>query len=103
MNFLILIFAAVVFETIADILFKMSYIQNKSLLLWSGVGLYTIGTIIWAFSLKHEHISKAITLFSVLNLIAIVCVGVLFFNEDLSLVNKIGVGLGVLSVILLQM
>ena len=39
---------------------------------------------------------------SILNLIIVVLVGVLYFNETLSLVNKIGIALGVLSLILIE-
>ncbi len=103
MYFAMLIILAVILETVADILFKMSYLQSKASLLWIGVGLYTIGTIVWAFSLKFEHLSKAITIFSILNLIAVVLVGVLFFKEDISMINKIGIGLGIISVVLMQL
>ncbi|NQV88534.1 MAG: hypothetical protein HQ402_03200 [Parcubacteria group bacterium] len=100
--FLLLIFSAVIFETIADVFFKFSHIQSKPIWLWFGVGLYTVGTIIWAFSLKYDYLSKAISIFTILNLVAVIFVGFLFFHEDLSLINKLGIGLGVLSVILMQ-
>ncbi len=101
--FLVLIVLAVVFETVADISFKFAHLANKQIWLWLGVGLYTIGTVIWAFSLRYELLSKAISVFTVLNLIAVILVGVLFFQEQLSLLNKVGIGLGVLAVILMQM
>lgn len=90
------------FEAIADILFKFSYIQNKSIYIWIGVALYTVGTIAWAFSLRHEFLSKAISIFTVLNLIVIIIAGAVIFHEQVPLINKIGIGLGVVSVILMQ-
>ena len=101
--FLILILLAVVFEAVADISFKFAHLQSKQVWLWLGVGLYTVGTVIWAFSLRYEYLSKAISIFTVLNLVAVILVGVLFFQENLSLVNKVGVGLGVFAVILMQL
>ena len=101
--FLILIGFAVAFEVAADILFKFSYIQNKSIYIWIGVALYTIGTVAWAFSLKHEYLSKAISMFTVLNLIVVIAAGALIFHEQVPLINKIGIGLGVVSVILMQL
>ena len=94
---------AVGLEVIADIFFKKWAMGNKTLLLGIGLLIYFAGTIFWAISLKYEHLSKAIAVFTVLNLIIIVLVGVIYFKEDLSLVNKIGIGLGILSVILIEL
>lgn len=94
---------AVAFEIMADILFKYWSINARGVFLWGGVALYGIATIIWANSLKFEQLSKAITIFTVVNLIVVILVGVALFNENLSLLNKIGVLLGVISVILVQL
>lgn len=67
-----------------------------------GVALYTVGTVAWVFSLKYEFLSKAISIFTILNLIAVIAVGILFFHEQVPLINKIGIALGVVSVILMQ-
>ncbi len=101
--FLLLLFVAVALETIADILFKASYLQNRSVLIVAGVVLYTVGTVIWALSLRYEFLSKAISIFTVLNLIAVLLAGFVIFNEHLSLLNKVGIGLGIISVILMQL
>lgn len=100
--FLILIGSAIAFEVAADILFKFSFIQNKSIYIWAGVALYTVGTIAWAFSLKYEYLSKAISIFTVLNFIAVIAAGALIFHEQVPLINKVGIGLGVVSVVLMQ-
>ena len=101
--FFALILAAVSLEIIADIFFKKWAIENRNILLLAGLVLYFIGTVFWAFSLKYEFLSKAITVFTILNLIAIVLAGVLYFKEDLTAINKIGIGLGILSIILLEL
>ncbi len=100
--FLVLVLLAVALEIIGDVLFKKWSIDNKYILLYLGLIIYFIGTIFWAISLKYEYLSKAISVFTVLNLIIIVLVGVLYFKEDLSLINKIGIALGILSVILIE-
>lgn len=97
-----LIALAVSLEVIGDVLFKKWAVDGKSILLYAGLLIYFIGTIFWAVSLKYEYLSKAISVFTVLNLIIIVLVGVLYFKEDLSLINKIGIGLGILSVIFIE-
>ena len=100
--FLILLFIAVTLEVFSDILFKKWSLGSKNSLLIIGLIIYMIGTGFWAVSLKYEFLSKAISVFAVLNLIVLVLVGVVLFKEDLSFINKIGIGLGVLSVILIE-
>lgn len=105
MNYLsvLLILVAVIFETVADVLFKKWSIESRNMILYAGLALYFIGTVIWAYSLKFNYLSKSITIFSVLNLIAVIAVGVIFFNEHLTLLHKIGIGLGIASVVLLNL
>ena len=64
--------------------------------------IYFIGTMVWAFSLKYELLSKAISIFTILNIVLLVLAGILVFNESLSIINKIGIALGILSVILIE-
>ena len=101
--FFVLIALAVLLEAVADVLFKKWSLGSRNLLLIIGFVIYFIGTVFWAFSLKYEYLSKAISVFTVINLIVIVLIGFLYFNEDLSLTNKIGVMLGVISVILVEL
>jgi multidrug transporter EmrE-like cation transporter len=101
--FFTLIAVAVSLEIVADILFKSWSVSNKHLILILGLTIYTIGTLFWAFSLRYEYLSKAITLFTILNLVVISLVGILYYKEDLSMINKIGIALGVLSVILIEL
>ncbi|MBI5913117.1 EamA family transporter [Candidatus Azambacteria bacterium] len=100
--FLLLITLAVALEVFSDVLFKKWAIENRSYLLVLGLVIYMIGTTFWAYSLRYGHLSKAISIFAVLNLIILVLVGVLFFKEDLSVINKVGIALGVISVILIE-
>jgi len=67
------------------------------------LAVYFIGTIFWAFSLRYDYLSKAISVFTILNLIVVVLVGVLYFNEQLSFVNKIGIVLGIASILLIEL
>jgi len=101
--FLSLVGGAVVLEVIADVLFKRWSLEGRSILLALGLALYFAGTVVWAYSLKYEYLSKAITVFTVLNLVLVILAGVLLFDEQLSTINKVGVALGVLSVVLVQL
>ncbi len=97
-----LILLAVGLEVVADVLFKKWAIENRNLLLFAGLALYFAGTIFWAFSLKYESLSKAISVFTVLNLVAIILIGALYFKEDISALQKAGIMLGVISVFIME-
>lgn len=86
----------------ADIFLKKWSIENKNYLLIIGLLIYFVGTIFWAFSLKYELLSKAGPIFTILNLVMIVLVGVIMFKENLSFVNTAGVVLGIVSIILIE-
>ena len=101
--FFSLIFLAVILELIADVMLKKWAIGNRNLFFIAGLVIYFLGTLFWAVSLKYEFLSKAGAIFTILNLIAISLAGIIMFKEDLSLTNKIGVALGVLSIILIEL
>lgn len=101
-SFYILIILVTFFEIIADFLFKKWTILNNKFFLIIGVLAYTVSTIIWAFSLREESLSKAISIFTILSLLAVVLMGVLIFGEKLSTINILGIILGVASIILVS-
>lgn len=100
--FLILISFAALTEAIGDIILKQWTINGKNLTFILGFIVYICSTFIWALSLRHEYLSKAISVITVLNLIIVVLVGILYFKEDLTMINKVGIVLGVISVILIE-
>jgi multidrug transporter EmrE-like cation transporter len=89
-------------EVIADILLKTWAIGNNTCLLLIGLLAYFIGTVFWAISLKYEFLSRAISIFSILNFCTVVVAGLVIFKEDITLINKIGIGLGIISIILIE-
>ena len=98
-----LIILATALEVGGDVLFKKWSLGGTNWVLIAGFVIYLIGTVFWAFSLKYEGLAKAISVITILNLIAVVLVGVLYFKEDLSLINKVGIALGVISVVLIEL
>jgi drug/metabolite transporter (DMT)-like permease len=76
---------------------------TRNMFLTGGLFLYAIGTLFWVFTLKSEYISKSISILTVLNLVICVLAGVFLFEEQLSLINKIGIALSVTSVILISL
>ena len=100
--FMILIVLAVALEVVADVLFKKWSLNHRQVLFGVGLSIYFLGTIFWAYSLKYNYLSKAISVFTILNLVILVLVGVLVFKENLSLINKVGIALGIISIILIE-
>jgi len=100
--FLLLIAAGVILEVIGDIFIKKWAIESRSILLLIGVSIYLIGSAFWIVSLKYGFLSKAISVFTILNLVLIVLAGVFMFKEDLSLINKIGIGFGIIGILLIE-
>jgi drug/metabolite transporter (DMT)-like permease len=101
--FFSLIFLAVALEIGGDVLFKKWSLANSNSMLYIGLGVYFLGSIFWALSLRYEPLSKAISVFTILNLVAVALVGVLYFKEDLTIMNKLGIALGVISIILVEL
>lgn len=102
MTFLVLISAAAILEAVGDSILKKWAIDGKQIFFILGLIIYFAATLVWAFSLKYEFLSKAISIVTILNLIIVVLVGVLYFKEDLSWTNKIGILLGIISVVLIE-
>lgn len=100
--FLGLIGIAAVLEAVGDIVLKKWAIDGRYTILLIGLFVYLVATMIWAWSLKYDFLSRAISTITIINLIIVVLAGVFLFNEDLSITNKIGIALGILSVIMIQ-
>lgn len=101
-TFLVLIFIGTLLEIGGDLLFKKWSLENKPIWLWVGLIIYFAGAVPWALSLQYAEISEAIVVFMVLNVIGVVLAGMFFFHETLSDVQKVGIGLGILSIVLLE-
>jgi multidrug transporter EmrE-like cation transporter len=100
--FFILVTFAALFEALWDVILKKWTLDGKHIYFLFGVLVYLVAIILWAFSLKHEFLSKAISIVTVINLIIVVLIWVFYFKEDLSTLNKIWILFGVISLILIE-
>lgn len=101
--FIALLLIALLFEIAGDVYFKHWAVGNDTKMFLSGALLYLIGGAAWGFSLKYESLSKAISVFTIANLLIVVIIGALYFKEHLSTTNMIGIGLGITSLVLIEM
>ncbi len=103
LTFWILILLGTALEIAGDIFFKKWAIEHRPMLLGIGLCIYAIGSLFWALSLRYEILSKAISIFTILNLVIVACVGVIFFQEQISTMSKIGIVLGLISIALIEL
>jgi multidrug transporter EmrE-like cation transporter len=105
--FYILIVLGVLLEGSADLLFrKWGLERQQGLGSWvfftAALLIYMSGALCWGLSLQFRAVSRAIVAFAVLNVVMVAVAGVLLFNEHLSWVNRLGIALAVLSLILVE-
>ncbi|PIR53368.1 hypothetical protein COU76_01500 [Candidatus Peregrinibacteria bacterium CG10_big_fil_rev_8_21_14_0_10_49_10] len=92
----------VLFELAGDYLFKKWSLTSNRYTIGAGLLMYFIGTVFWAFSLKHEELSQAIIVFVLLTMIGAVLIGSYLFGEHATLLNKLGILLALLSVVMIE-
>jgi multidrug transporter EmrE-like cation transporter len=100
--FFLLTISGVVLEVFGDVILKSWSNTGKLAALVLGFAIYFVGSVCWIFSLKYEYLSKALAVFTVLNLIVGTIAGVLIFKEHLTATQKIGIVLGILSILLIE-
>jgi len=100
--FFAILSAGVLLEVAGDVFFKHWAETEKRFILGIGFALYALGSVLWAWSLKFEDLSKAGTLFMLLNVVCIAVVGVVIFKERLSAMNVAGIALAMVSIYLLE-
>ncbi len=100
--FLVLVTIAGIIEAFGDSLLEKWGLVNKPIFLVIGMLIYFISTLLWAYSLRYETLSKAIVVVTAMNVIIAVCIGVFYFKESLSLVNKLGIVFAIVAIILIE-
>ncbi len=99
---LILIIIGASIEVFADIFFKIWNDKGGYHFIFAGIILYLIGTMCWVISLRYETFTKSGVIFLLLNIILLSLTGLLFFKDELSIINKVGILLGIVSIIMVE-
>ncbi len=94
---------SVALEVTGDVFFKKWAGGEKPVILWIGFTIYALGALVWAYSLRYESLSKAIAVFTISNLLVVSLIGTTFFNESISITARIGIAVGVLSILLIEL
>lgn len=93
MKFWTLILVGAVLEVLGDVFLKKQQLAF-------GLSIYFLGSCFWALSLKEADLSKSIVIFTVVNLLLVVGIGIVMFHESLTTKQWLGVGFALLSLIL---
>lgn len=101
--FIALIILVAILEVGGDILFKKWSIDGRNYILYIGLFLYLLAAGTWAMSMRYEFLSKAIIIFTIANLILGVMAGMLIFGEQLTVQQKLGVVVGLIAVVMIEM
>jgi len=89
--------------TIGDIMMKKWVLTNHPLFYLYGFLIYAFALNFVAISFKYKNIAVATIIFVLVNVISLTLVSWFYFNEKLSVVQLVGIGLGFLAVIILEL
>jgi multidrug transporter EmrE-like cation transporter len=93
----------VIFEALADIIAKKFAITHKPIIAIGALAVYLIANIFWLIALKNgAELSRGAILFSLFSYLLAIIIGVGFYKEHLSLIQGIGVCLGVVSLVMIM-
>lgn len=90
-------------EVGGDILFKKWSLAGWTGFLLLGLLAYLLAAGCWAFSLKYETLSRAIFVFTIINLFFGVLAGIMIFGDQITLWQKVGMVLGIISIVLIEL
>ncbi len=100
---LLILFLGGVILTLGDLLMKEWVAQHKQLFYLLGLGLWIIGSIFLAESFKWTNIAVASMIEVIFNIVTLALASLLFFHEDLNGLQLLGIGLGLVSVTILEL
>jgi small multidrug resistance pump len=103
----LLIFCAGINSTIGNILLKKSqsapdFISNIfSIYFFGGCFFYFLNVLLFAYALQELDVSKAYPVLVGTSFITLTSIGILYLNEDISIINMIGIFVVIVGIILI--
>jgi multidrug transporter EmrE-like cation transporter len=101
----VLLFVSCISAVVADMLlvwFSKDLHHNKIVLL-AGVIIINLATFLWTYTMyKGIESATAITCYALFTVVGCSFLGIVVFKESISTVNAFGMGLGLLSLILVS-
>ncbi len=92
----------VILEASADIVAKYFAITNKMYIAVGALLLYVVANIFWLIALKNGvSLATGAVIFSIASEVLAIFIGLLIYHEQISLMQGIGIILGIISLVLL--
>ena len=92
----------VLFEGLADIVAKYFAVTNKIYIAIGALILYVVANIFWLIALKDGvGLATGAVIFSIASEFLAILIGLLIYHEQISLLQGIGLILGIISLVLL--
>ena len=92
----------IICEIVADVFSKEWSLKPHFYFLIGGIGFYLIANMAWLFSLKYgSGLARGVSIFSVSCTILAIIIGVVFYKEEVSSLQVIGMILGVIALVLI--
>jgi multidrug transporter EmrE-like cation transporter len=100
---IILLLIGGIILTAGDILMKEWVSTNRYLFYFIGLAVYLIGLNFLAQSFKFKNIAVASVIFVIFNVVTLSLVSWIYFKETLSIMQIIGIALGIAAIIVLEL
>lgn len=99
---LFLLFVGGIILTSGDITMKKWVESSNNTWYIIGLVIYLIGMNFLAQTFKYKNIAVASVVFVLFNVITLIFVSWMFYNEKISYIKLLGIGLGLISVAILE-
>ena len=100
--FLLLIAGSAIFVIAGDLTARHGLNKKNKLIIAGAILLFLLDCLLFAFSLKRGQLAIAITLFYILNIIAIIPLGYFIFKEKLKKRQIVAIALVIVAIILME-
>lgn len=104
MNYLPIVILATggIILTVGDLVMKKWVNTNSTIFYVIGLFIWIIGLLFLAEGFKFKNIAVASLIFNIINIVTLVIFSWVYFKENLSTTEMIGIFLGILAIILLE-
>jgi len=89
--------------TLGDVLMKKWVVSSNNWVYLGGLSIWIIGLNFLAMSFKYKNIAVASTILVLINVIALAIVSWLVFEEKLTLHEMVGIVVGLIAIIILEL